>query len=386
MRVLVCPDSFTGTLSAAEAAEAIAAGWSEAAPADELIQRPLSDGGPGFVTAIEGGLGGRRRSVRVSGPLGEPVDAEYLLTGTPPFDDPGAGVVRAAWIESASAAGLHLVPEDRRDPTRTTSLGVGQLIADALASGASRIVLGVGGTGTSDGGAGLLAGLGARCAQGDLTSGGGSLGDVDGLELSAALTATAETTIEVATDVDVPLLGPRGAARGFAPQKGATAEQVDQLEEALRLWAHQLGRTDDGRAPAVALGAGAGGGIGAALLRLGARRVAGIATVLEASGVDALLDAQPREVDLVVTGEGSFDWQSLRGKLITTVAAGAAERGLPCVVLAGRVSVGRREAAAAGVEAAYSVSEHAGSVEASMADPAGTLAALAEQVARHWGG
>ncbi len=339
VKVLICPDSFTGTLSAAAAAAAMAQGWARVAPGDDLVLRPLSDGGPGFLDAIGAGRGGVRHSQSVTGPLGRPVPADFLVTedGT-------------AWIESASAAGLHLVPIDRRDPTRTTSRGVGELMAAALAGGASRIVLGVGGTGTCDGGSGLLEALGATSEPtGGLARGGGQLADLASVDLTPALEAVGRCALEVATDVDVPLLGARGAARGFAPQKGATGEQVEHLEAAMTHWATLLGRSADGRSAAVALGAGAGGGLGAALVRLGARRVPGIGTVLEAAGITRLIEG----VDLVITGEGSFDWQSLRGKVVAGVAAAALERAVPVVVLAGRVEVSRREWITAGVAAAF---------------------------------
>ncbi len=339
VKVLICPDSFTGTLTAAEAAAAMAEGWASVAPADDVVLRPLSDGGPGFLDAIGAGRGGVRRSLSVTGPLGSPVTADYLVTGD-----------GTAWIESASAAGLHLVPTDRRDPTRTTSRGVGELMLAALAGGASRIVLGVGGTGTCDGGAGLLEALGATSEPpGGLSHGGSPLAHLGAVDLAPALEVVGRCTLEVATDVDVPLLGARGAARGFAPQKGATEEQVEQLEAAMTHWAALLGRSADGRSAAVALGAGAGGGLGAALIRLGARRVPGIGTVLEAAGIARIIEG----VDLVITGEGSFDWQSLRGKVVAGVAEAALERAVPVVVLAGRVEVSRREWITAGVAAAF---------------------------------
>ena len=339
MKVLICPDSFTGTLSAAEAAAAMAEGWASVAPGDELVLRPLSDGGPGFLDAIGAGRGGVRHPVKVTGPLGDPIVAEHLMTGD-----------ATAWVESAAAAGLHLVPAERRDPTRTTSRGVGELMAAAIAAGARRIVLGVGGTGTCDGGAGLLDALGATSQPPHgLSQGGAGLADLTSLDLAPALAAVDGITVEVATDVDVPLLGARGAARGFAPQKGASPEQVEQLEAAMAHWGTLLGRTADGRSAAVALGAGAGGGLGAALIRLGARRVPGIATVLEAVDLVDLIAG----VDLVVTGEGAFDWQSLRGKVVAGVAAASMQRAVPVVVLAGRVEVSRREWITAGVAAAF---------------------------------
>jgi len=364
MRVLICPDSFTGTLTATEAARAIADGWAQVSPADDLVLRPLSDGGPGFLDAVAAGRGGTLRTRTVTGPLGEPVEADVLTT------DDGT-----AWIESAQAAGLHLIPRPLRDPTSTTSRGVGGLMAAALADGARRIVVGVGGTGTCDGGAGLLAALGASAdPAGSLDHGGAPLADVAGLDLDPALATLVGCALEVATDVDVPLLGPRGAARGFAPQKGATPEQVEQLEVAMNHWAALLGRSADGRSAAVALGAGAGGGLGAALIRLGARRVLGIGTVLGAADIDELL----RGVDLVITGEGSFDWQSLRGKVVAGVAQAALTHAVPVVVLAGRVEVGRREWVAAGVAAAFPSAAEPGEA------PRDGLGRAAARVARTW--
>ena len=364
MKVLICPDSFTGTLTAAQAAAAVAEGWSSVAPDDDLVLRPLSDGGPGFIDAVAAGQGGVRHGLSVTGPLGARVHAEYLVT-----DD------RTAWIESASAAGLHQIPPDRRDPTSTTSRGVGELMAAALSGDVRRIVVGVGGTGICDGGAGLLSALGATSDPRDgLTSGGLQVRRLQSLDLTLALAAVGACTLEVATDVDVPLLGPRGAARGFAPQKGATPEQVEDLEAAMTTWAGLLGRTAEGRSAAVALGAGAGGGIGAALIRLGASRVPGIDTVLSAAGITPTL----ADVDLVVTGEGAFDWQSLRGKVVAGVATAALERAVPVLVLAGRVEVSRREWITAGVSAAFEAASQPGE------PPAAGVARAAARAAKTW--
>ncbi len=364
MRVLICPDSFTGTLPAAEAARAIAEGWARVAAADTLVLRPMSDGGPGFLDAVQAGRGGVRHPVEVMGPIGGHVTAEYLV------DDGDT-----AWVESATAAGLHLVPPDQRDPTRTTTFGVGQVLAAALAGGARRVVVGVGGTGTCDGGAGLLAALGARGTPHDaLDRGGAALLDVERLDLEAALAAVAGRHLEVATDVDVPLLGSRGAARGFAPQKGATPEQVEDLEQAMAHWATLLGRDAEGRSAAVALGAGAGGGLGAALLRLGGRRVPGIATVMAGSGLAEELTS----ADLVITGEGAFDWQSMRGKVVAGVASAATAVAVPTVVLAGRVELSRREWMQVGVAAAFPAGPQPGQ------DPWEALACAAQRAAGTW--
>ena len=363
VRVVVALDSFGGTLSATAAGEAVAAGWRRAAPDDELTLLPVADGGTGFVEVLHAARGGVWHRLEVTGPLGAPVAARWLeLDGS-------------AYLESAAACGLHLVPE--RTPAsarRASTRGVGELIADARDHGLREIVVGLGGSAGTDGGAGMLAALGAQVLDAD----GRPL--PDGAPVGAAGFSGRPTLGEVrlvaAVDVDNPLLGPHGAAAVFGPQKGADAAAVAELDAALGALADLLPGPDVRDEP----GAGAAGGLGAALLACGARRVSGADLVRELVGLDTALD----QADLAVTGEGSFDWQSLRGKLVTTVARAAADRGIPCLVLAGQVSVGRREAGAAGVEAAYSVAEDAGGVEASMADPTGTLSALAERVAARW--
>ncbi|MGH3774399.1 MAG: glycerate kinase family protein [Pseudonocardiaceae bacterium] len=369
MRVLIAPDCFGGTLSAVEAAEAVERGWRRAAPGDELTLRPLADGGPGFVDVLHSALGGIVHSARVTGPTGEPVAAHWLQHET------------TGYLETAQACGLHLVPSWQRDATTATSRGVGELLAAVRDAGLRTAVVGLGGSASSDGGAGALAALGAVAvdtAGRPLPAGGAALvrcarldgrSAVDGLRLVAA------------ADVTNPLLGRYGAAEVFGPQKGAGPEQVRELEAALTRWADVLEQAT-GRAVRELPSGGAAGGLGAALLALGAERVSGVQLVAERSRLDDALD----HAELVVTGEGSFDWQSLRGKLVTALAEGAALRGLPCIVLAGQVSVGRREAAAVGIAAAYAAAELAGSVRAALADPAGTLEAVAEHAARQWGG
>jgi glycerate kinase len=377
VRVLVAPDKFAGTLSAVEAAAAIAEGWRRTSPDDVIVQLPLADGGPGFLDVLHASLGGELLACTVSGPLGEPVPAAVLVVGA------------TAYVESAMACGLHLVPEDRRDPRTTTTYGVGELLARALDAGARRIVVGLGGSGTNDAGAGLLAALGATAVGRDgsdatavLSQGGAGLRELAQVDLAPARRRLGDVELVAASDVDNPLLGLRGATNGFGPQKGADQAAVMLLEGSLEAFAAAVGRREDGKDPAVALGAGAAGGLGYALLHLGAVRVPGIETVLETVGVAQHVSAS----DVVVTGEGSFDWQSLRGKVVAGVAAAALEQGRGCVVLAGRVEVGRREYAATGVSAAYAVVDVAGSAEAAMAEPAARLADLAERAARTWGG
>lgn len=373
MRVLIAPDSFGGTLSAVEATTAIAAGWRRTDPAADLVSRPLSDGGPGFIDVLASGLpNARRLAVEVRDPLGRPVPGEVLLDGT------------TGYIESAQAAGLHLVPPAERDPGRTTTFGVGTLIAAAAEAGATRIVVGLGGSATNDGGAGMLAGLGvvARDETGaPLPYGGSALAAVASVDGTPLLRGA---QLIAATDVDNPLLGIAGASAVFGPQKGATPDAVQRLDAALARWSQVLERDLPGAPPNLAslAGAGAAGGLGAAIFALGGRRESGIALVQQAVGLEDAIAA----ADLVISGEGSFDWQSLRGKVAVGVAELATEHGVPCVVLAGQVAVGRRETAAAGVEAAYAVAEHAGSVQAAMAQPADRLADLAAHVARRWRG
>jgi glycerate kinase len=345
VRILLAPDEFGGTLTAVEAAEAIAAGWRAGAPGDALDLVPMSDGGPGFVDVLATALPrAHRTELTVQGPLRTPVVASYLLDRT------------TAYVESAQACGLHLVPPADRDPTVTTTYGVGELVAAAAAEGATRGDAGLGGSATHDGGAGMIDALGGL--------GGWPL--VPGVELVAA------------TDVDAPLLGLHGASAVFGPQKGATREQVMQLDARLEAWADELEATA-GVSVRDLPGAGAAGGLGAALFALGATREPGAALVARL----VRLAQRVTRADLVVCGEGTFDFSSLQGKVVSGVASAAADVGLPCVVIAGQVTVGRREAAAAGIDATYAVADAVG-VEASLAAPAEELAALAERVAREW--
>jgi glycerate 2-kinase len=367
MRVLIAPDCFGGTLTAPEAAEAIAAGWRGGAPDDELPLCPLADGGPGFVDVLHAGLGGTLHHLPVTGPRGVNVDAVWLEhDGT-------------AYLECAQACGLHLVPKAERDALTATTFGVGELVADALKADVHTIVVGLGGSATTDGGAGMFRALGAVAMGADdepLPPGGGPLVDAKRLDGRVDL---GEVTLVAAADVENPLLGKLGAARVFGPQKGADDLAVRRLERSLTRWADLLDEVA-GREIRDQQGAGAAGGLGAALIALGATVESGAGVVRRLTRLDAALD----DAQLVITGEGSFDFQSLRGKLVTRVAGAASERGTPCVVLAGVVSVGRRRAASAGVDHAYSVAEHVGSAEASLADPSGTLTSLAKHVSAQW--
>jgi glycerate kinase len=359
VRVVIAPDCFAGTLSAQAAADALAEGWRRVRPHDELVLVPMSDGGPGFLDVLPG----QEVSVLVEDPLARPTLAAFRLDG------------RTAYVESAQACGLHLLDPADRDPALTTSYGVGQLVRAAVDAGARQVVLGLGGSATNDGGAGMLAALGVRREGPD-----GEPLEPGCLPLAHAVRLVGTplaVELVAATDVDNPLLGEHGATRVFGGQKGA--RDPEALEGALAHWADLL-EAHLGVAVRDLPGAGAAGGLGFALLALGAERVSGVQVVAAAVGLaDAVAGA-----DLVVTGEGSFDWQSLRGKVVSGVAATAGGQAVPCVVVAGRTSVGRREAAAAGVDASYSLVEELG-LERALSQPGESLATVASTVARAWG-
>ncbi|WP_145779649.1 glycerate kinase [Micromonospora taraxaci] len=377
MRVLLCPDKFAGTLSAPEVAAAVADGWRSVAQGDELLIRPLADGGPGFVEVLAEALGGRRVPVPTVDPLGRPAAGEILLTtdGT------------TAYLESAQACGLHLLSATERDPKTTTSYGLGLLVAAAVESGARTVVIGLGGSGTNDAGAGMLAALGVTPLDpggASLPYGGAALAAVDAVDGVPRLRGV---RLVAATDVDNPLLGLHGASNVFGPQKGADRADVLLLDAALERFAAVLERDLPGCPAGLGTvpGGGAAGGIGAALLALGGGCESGIGLVTRATRLDDALDT----ADLVITGEGSFDHQSLRGKVVAGVAGAARDRGVPCVVVAGQVSTGRREAASAGVTDAYSLVEHfggeeGGGLDAALSRPAEGLRELGARLARQW--
>ncbi|GAB7047492.1 glycerate kinase [Catenuloplanes indicus JCM 9534] len=367
MRILICPDKFAGSIDAVPAARAIASGWRATNPADDLVERPLSDGGPGFVDVLASALNGRDVIVDTVDPLGRPAKATIHVKGS------------TGYVESAHACGLHLLAPSDRDPKRTTSYGLGLLILAAIEHGATRVVIGLGGSAVNDAGAGMLAALDAApldAAGYALPYGGAALTAAEGLTGTPRIRGA---ELIAATDVDNPLTGLHGASAVYGPQKGADREDVFLLDRALERFGTLLQGLPTAPPGLAALpGAGAAGGIGAAILALGGHCESGIGLVTRLTGLPEALDA----AELVVTGEGSFDHQSLRGKVVAGVAAGARDRGLPCVVLAGRVSTGRREAAAAGVTETYSLVDFFdGDEQAAMARPADGLAALAGRLA-----
>lgn len=363
MRVVVAPDKFAGTLTAPEAAAAIAAGWRRRAPGDELELVPMADGGPGFVDVLRGSLLGELRTVQVPGPYGDLLAARFLL-----HQD-------TAYVEAAQVCGLHLTPRELRDPESASTEGVGHLVAAAVDAGARRVVVGLGGTGTNDGGAGLLAALGATSdPAGALTGGPRALADVEHVDVGAARTRLSGVEVVAASDVDNPLLGLIGATSTYGPQKGLSPDRVMWVEGVLERFAAAIDRRT-----ALTPGAGAAGGLGYALLVLGGRRVPGVDLVADVVG----LPGRVARADLVVTGEGAFDFSSRSGKVPYGVAAVAARAARPCIALAGRVLVGSREMRALGVESAYAMVDLVGEEQA-MTRPGEALSALAERVARTW--
>lgn len=360
MRILIAPDKFAGTLSAVQAAAAMAEGWHRQAPDDRLDLAPMSDGGPGFVSVLEEALGGRLVTLPVRGPHGDEVEGTLLLA-----ED-------TAYVESAQACGRHLL-DARRSAEDATSYGVGQLIAAAVDEGALRIVVGLGGSGTNDGGAGMLAALGAYGNR-VLDAGATGLKGITAVDVSPAKARLHDVTLVAASDVDNPLTGLFGATKTYGPQKGIADARLPAVDALLAGFGSALDRR-----LSLEPGAGAAGGLGFALMALGAERVSGIEFVAEA--VELLHRA--RSADLVLTGEGAFDFSSRSGKVPYGVAQIAAETMRPCVALAGQVLVGSREMRALGVESAYSLVDAVGE-ERAFADPAGGLADLAARVARTW--
>jgi glycerate kinase len=363
MRLVVAPDKFAGTLTAVEAATAIASGWRRRLPDSDVVEVPMSDGGPGFVDVLHAALGGELLAATVSDPYGAPVPATILRVGG------------TAYVESAQAVGLHLTePADRR-PMAGTSRGLGELISAAVEDGARTVVVGAGGSATNDGGAGLLAALGATAAGAALDAGPEGLTGIEAVDLAPARELLTGVELVLASDVDNQLLGLVGATKTYGPQKGLADEELLTVDGLLQRFAEVTNRK-----VAAQKGAGAAGGIGYALLLLGAGRRPGVELVADA--VD--LAGHLANADLVITGEGAFDFSSRSGKVPYGVAQVAATALVPCIALAGQVLIGAREMRALGIEAAYSVVDLIGEDKA-FAEPADALAALAERVSRTWG-
>ena len=372
MKIVIAPDSFKESLTAPEVAAAIARGIARAAPHAHITCVPMADGGEGTVEAVLAGAKGERRTARAQNALGESVDADWALL------DDGTAV-----IEMATAGGLEQIPRERRDPLRASSAGVGQLIAAALDAGAQHIVLGLGGSATNDGGAGMLQALGSRFLddQGrDLEPGGAALARLARIDAHGLDPRLRNVRVTIASDVDNPLCGAQGASAIFGPQKGATPSQVRLLDDALArladICASTLG-SDERDAP----GSGAAGGIGfAARAWLGANFRPGVEVVAEIGQLALAI----KGASLVFTGEGRMDSQTLRGKTPMGVARIARVAGVPVVAIAGSLGEGYQQLYDAGIHAAFSLVQGPCTLEEACRDAARLLADCACDIMRVW--
>jgi len=370
MKIVIAPDSFKESLSAWEAASEIEAGLREIFPYADYLKVPVADGGEGTVEAMIAATGGRRIALAATGPLGAPVEAFYGLTG---------GAEPIAVIEMAAASGLALVAPQARDPLITTSRGTGELIRAALDAGARRFILGVGGSATNDGGAGMLQALGVSLLDGDgaqIAAGGAALASLLRIDVSDLDARIADCVFEVACDVSNPLVGPQGASAIFGPQKGATPEVVAELDANLRHYAAIVAR-DVGQDVAAVPGAGAGGGIAAAMLAfLGGRLRPGSEIVADAVGLDAVV----RDADLVITGEGRIDSQSVNGKTPVGVARVAKRHAKPVIAIGGCLAPDAAAVHAHGIDATFSTVRKACTTAEALADAAFNLRSAARNV------
>ncbi|CAG7571822.1 glycerate kinase [Barrientosiimonas humi] len=356
-RVVIAPSGFKESLDAEQVADAIAAGVRRALPGAVVFTAPVVDGGEGSARTLASATGGRVVERRVTGPVGDPVESHFAMLGRTP--------VATALVEMAAAAGLRHVPVDRRDPTRTTTYGVGELILAALDEGARRIVVGCGDSGTSDGGAGALVALGARVLDRDGrpidTPGGAALADAASLDLSGLDPRLAEVEMVVGCNLTNVLCGPRGVARVFGPQKGATEQQVEQLSDALDTWAGVLEAAASERGVGGldvrhGAGTGASGGLGAALaVGCGAELRSRFEVFLHDDLGAPEIDAAIAQADLVITAEGAVDYQTPRGKVPAEVARRAKLHGKPVMALAGSIGTGAADVHDIGIDAVVGI-------------------------------
>ena len=371
MKIVIAPDSFKESLTALEAAEAIETGFKKIFPQADIIKVPMADGGEGTVQSLIDATGGKRLEIEVVAPLGNKTVGFFGLSGNG----------KTAIIEMAAASGLHLVAAAQRNPLLTTSYGTGELILAALDEGVEKIIVGIGGSATNDGGAGMLQALGALLLDANkqpIGAGGGCLQDLAAIDLSGLDKRLADVEIVVACDVDNPLCGEKGASAVFGPQKGATAEMVQALDSGLQhfaaLAARDLGL--DIQSPA---GAGAAGGMGGGVLLLpDARLQAGVKIVMEAVG----LAEKVQDADLVITGEGRMDAQSVHGKTPIGVAHTAKAFGKPVIAIVGCLREDYEVVYAQGIDAVFPIIRQLGSLEEILQHGRDNLVSAAQNVAR----
>jgi glycerate 2-kinase len=371
LRVVVAPDKFRGSLSAIAAARALARGVWAAEPAALVDEAPMADGGEGTVDALVAATGGTTQSAQVTGPLGSPVRAEFglLRDGT------------TAVLEMAAASGhAHVMPE-RRDPSRTTTRGTGELLLAAIEAGAKRVIVGIGGSATNDGGAGFAQALGYRFLDQsgrELDPGGGPLAKLARIDSSDRSPRLEGVIVEVACDVDNPLCGPRGASAVFGPQKGADPALVQTLDRNLALLAEVVAR-DLGVSILELPGAGAAGGLGGGLVAFaGGRLEPGIDLVIRAVGLAERL----RDADLCLTGEGSLDASSAFGKTAVGVGRVARAAGCPTLAIAGALGTGADDVLDRGIDAIFSICDRPMTLDEALAGAAELLERAACQAVR----
>ncbi len=356
MRFVVAPDSYKGSVPATEVALAMARGIRQVFSTAEVITVPIADGGEGTVDALVAATGGQFRCNTVAGPLGDPVLAKWGILGDG----------QTAVIEMATASGLPLLPAERRDPRQTSTYGTGELIRAALDAGLRRIIIGIGGSATNDGGAGMARALGALFLAADgtqLPDGGAALAELASIDLAGLDPRLQQTEITVACDVDNPLCGPRGASAVFGPQKGATPQVVAELDAALANFA-LCAQQASGRDVAGLPGAGAAGGLGAGLMFFTPAQLRpGVDIVLDAVGFAALV----KDADFVITGEGRTDFQTAFGKAPVGVAKIAKTCGVPVFCLSGGLGKGADDVLAQGIDAVLSICDRPLSLEECMA-------------------
>ncbi|HEX9014315.1 MAG TPA: glycerate kinase [Anaerolineaceae bacterium] len=370
MKFVIAPDSFKESLTAREVAAEIEAGFREVFPDAEYVKLPMADGGEGTVDALVTATGGKVCEVAVTAPLGGKTAARFGLSGDG----------ETAFIELAAASGLALVPPALRNPMKTTSYGTGELIGAALNAGARHLIIGIGGSATNDGGAGMLQALGVRLTDSsgsDIGFGGEGLARLERVDAHDMDPRLKGCRIEVACDVTNPLTGPAGASAVYGPQKGATPEMVAQLDANLGHFAALI-RQKPGIEVAAMPGSGAAGGMGAALLAfLNATLRPGIDIVMEAAGLDAAV----RDADLVITGEGRIDSQTINGKTPIGVARVAKRHGRPVIAIAGSVAADAGVVHRHGIDAMFSVLNRVGTLEDALSQAAANVRATSRNIA-----
>lgn len=373
MKIVIAPDSYKESLSALEVAEAIEKGFKQVLPDADYVKVPMADGGEGTVQSLVDATGGEIIKKIVTGPLGEPVDAFFGILGNR----------KTAVIEMAAASGLHLVPAGKRNPLVTTTRGTGELIAAALDYGVNHIIIGIGGSATNDGGAGVATALGVRLLDKDgkeIGEGGGFLGDLASMDLSQLDQRLADIKVEVACDVDNPLTGKNGASAIFGPQKGATPEMVAQLDKNLSHYASIIEKILGIKINDVP-GAGAAGGLGGGLLAfLPSELVKGVEIVIEATGLSQIV----ADANLVITGEGKIDGQTIFGKTPVGVAKTAKKYGVPVVGIAGSVSMDSDIVHEHGIDAVFSIVPGITSLEDAFTHAAEYVERTASNIAAVW--